>query len=63
MMAKDCMQNGDKYLQWYLLLIIAPGNEWRKRIVALIDECPLADPASMGFPEDWRTRTCWKVDG
>jgi abortive infection bacteriophage resistance protein len=45
----------------YLLSIIAPGNEWRKRIVELIDGCPLADPASMGFPVDWRTRPSWRV--
>lgn len=45
----------------YLLSIIAPDNEWRKRVVELIDGCPLADPASMGFPEDWRTRPAWRV--
>lgn len=45
----------------YLLAIIAPGNEWRKRVVELIDDCPLIDPASMGFPEHWRTRPVWKV--
>ncbi|MEE4210735.1 MAG: Abi family protein [Parvularcula sp.] len=45
----------------YLLALIAPGNEWKKRLVALIDGCPLADPSSMGFPADWRTRAVWKV--
>lgn len=45
----------------YLLALIAPGNEWKKRLVALIDGCPLADPASMGFPADWRARAAWKV--
>jgi len=47
----------------YLLSIIAPGSEWRERLVALIDGCPLADPASMGFPEGWRERTAWRVGG
>ena len=45
----------------YLLALIAPGNEWKQRLVALIDSCPLADPASMGFPADWRVRSVWKV--
>lgn len=45
----------------YLLALIAPDNEWKKRLVALIDGCPLADPASMGFPADWRSRAAWKV--
>lgn len=45
----------------YLLALIAPDNEWKKRLVALIDGCPLADPASMGFPADWRARAAWKV--
>ncbi len=45
----------------YLLSIIAPENEWRKRVVELIDGCPLVDPASMGFPEDWRARSSWRV--
>jgi len=29
--------------------------------VALIDGCPQADPAAMGFPADWRARTAWRV--
>ena len=45
----------------YLLALIAPGNEWKQRLVSLIDGCPLADPASMGFPADWRARAVWKV--
>lgn len=47
----------------YLLSIIAPDTEWRARLVALIDGCPLADPASMGFPEGWRDRPAWRVGG
>jgi hypothetical protein len=35
----------------------------RERLVTLIDCSPLADPASMGFPEDWRERTAWRVGG
>jgi len=47
----------------YLLSIIAPSTGWRERLVALIDDCPLADPASMGFPENWRVRAAWRVGG
>ena len=45
----------------YLLAVIAPKTQWSRRVVDLIDGCPLADPSSMGFPEDWRTRPVWKV--
>lgn len=44
----------------YLLSRIAPGSEWKQRLVALIDGCPLADPAQMGFPADWRRRSFWQ---
>ncbi|WP_170596170.1 hypothetical protein [Ruegeria arenilitoris] len=45
----------------YLLSVIAPGNEWRKRVIGLIDSYPLTDPASMGFPANWRTQPTWQV--
>jgi abortive infection bacteriophage resistance protein len=47
----------------YLLSVIAPDTEWRARLVALINGCPLADPARMGFPEGWRDRPAWRVGG
>lgn len=47
----------------YLLSVIAPDTEWRARLVALIDGCPLADPGNMGFPEGWRDRPAWRVGG
>ena len=45
----------------YLLAAIAPKTQWSRRVVDLVDGCPLADPSSMGFPEDRRTRPVWKV--
>lgn len=45
----------------HLLAIIAPGSEWKQRVIALIDGCPLADPHSMGFPKCWRERPAWRV--
>lgn len=44
----------------HLLAIIAPGSEWKQRVIALLDGCSLADPTSMGFPDDWRTRSLWR---
>ena len=44
----------------YLLSIIAPGNEWRKHVLELIENCPLADTTRMGFPDNWRTRPSWR---
>jgi len=45
----------------YLLSVIAPCNQWKTRVVALIDGCALAEPASMGFSESWQTRPAWRV--
>jgi hypothetical protein len=32
----------------------------RKRGIALIDGCALADPRAMGFPDGWRERPAWR---
>lgn len=45
----------------YLIGIIAPGSEWRKHLIDLLASCPLADPASMGFPAGWEAMPAWKV--
>jgi abortive infection bacteriophage resistance protein len=45
----------------HLLGVVAPDSGWRGRLVALIDGCPQADPAAMGFPADWRARAAWRV--
>ena len=44
----------------YLIGIVAPGTEWRKQVVDLIDSCPLADTPAMGFPPNWRGFPAWK---
>lgn len=41
--------------------LIAPGTEWKRHVVELIDGYPQASPAAMGFPEDWRVRAMWKL--
>lgn len=45
----------------YLVGIVAPGSEWRRRLIELIASCSLADPNAMGFPENWQTRPSWKL--
>lgn len=44
----------------YLMGIIAPGTHWRQQLVDLMDSCPLADPAAMGFPANWKNLPAWK---
>jgi abortive infection bacteriophage resistance protein len=43
-------------------LLDASGHraDWRRRLIALIGRYPVVNPASMGFPADWRTRAFWK---
>lgn len=44
----------------YLIGIVAPGSEWRQHLVDLIDACPAADTAAMGFPDAWRALPAWR---
>ena len=63
---------------YYLISIIEPGAEeqWRDQVLRLIDDYKSLNPACvgysggagwiphcMGFPENWRDRPVWKVDG
>lgn len=43
----------------YLLAIISPGSLWEERLVSLLREHPAAEPAAMGFPENWRDLDLW----
>jgi abortive infection bacteriophage resistance protein len=45
----------------YLIERIAPGSDWRRNLVTLIGEHPLADPKAMGFPKDWETMDAWRA--
>ena len=45
----------------HILTIVAPETEWRKRILQLINSCPLVNPVSMGFPANWRELPAWQV--
>lgn len=46
----------------HLLSVVAPENEWRKRVVELINGCPQVNPALMGFPPNWQSLAAWKVN-
>ena len=46
----------------HFLSVIAPDNTWKADVIKLIDDCPLADPVSMGCPEGWRERPAWKIN-
>ena len=39
--------------------VIRPGNDWKKRLIALIDSHGI-NPAAMGFPAGWETMPFWK---
>ncbi|KQQ78038.1 MAG: Abi family protein [Alphaproteobacteria bacterium] len=43
----------------YLMDIVAPNNQWREHIARLMDSCPLADQAAMGFPSNWKNLPAW----
>lgn len=47
----------------YLLNVIAPGSTWKRNLVSLLDEYPLAPPADMGFPTNWRAMPAWRIPG
>lgn len=42
-----------------LLEAAGHGAAWRQRLVALLGRFPLVQPASMGFPADWQSRSLW----
>lgn len=46
----------------YLVGIVAPGSQWRRQLIELINSCPLADETAIGFPTNWRNLPAWKVD-
>jgi len=43
----------------YLMNHIAPNHHWRNRLLELLNRHHI-DPARMGFPDDWKTRTIWQ---
>lgn len=59
--AHDRMLHNTLVMLDHLLGVVAPDSGWRGRLVALIDSCPQAETAAMGFPADWRARAAWRV--
>lgn len=46
-------------LKWFLD-IIAPNNEMKENLKALLAQYPNVDIAAMGFPKDWEIEALWK---
>lgn len=49
----------------YLSHIVAkinPHSSWQKRLIGLLEKQPIERLYPMGFPEDWKSRSIWKVD-
>lgn len=45
----------------YILNIISPGHNFKKNVLALMANCPLAQEKEMGFPEKWENENFWKL--
>lgn len=43
----------------YLLTLISPGTTWPGRMRQLIEENAAVNPASMGFPDSWKSLKLW----
>ena len=44
----------------YFMDIINSQSKWRKNLIDLIKNTPLAKPSIMGFPTDWQKYGIWK---
>lgn len=40
---------------------IAPDNQWRHRLIDLLQRYPSTNISAMGFPVDWQKRAIWKL--
>ena len=45
----------------YLMGIVSPASDWRRRLAQLLSTCPHAKLDAMGFPNGWRDMPAWKV--
>ena len=44
----------------YLIEIISPDSRWGERLTELLAKYKIANPKSMGFPDDWQKRAIWQ---
>ena len=44
----------------WMLNIIAPKSQWKKRVIDLLDEYPEIPKREMGFPENWEASYFWR---
>lgn len=45
----------------YLMNLVAPGSRWRHDLIDLVESCPLAEPAAIGFPSNWISLPAWRI--
>lgn len=45
----------------YILNIISPGHHFKANLLALMDDCPLAQEKEMSFPENWKAENYWNL--
>lgn len=45
----------------YILNIISPGHNFKANLLALMEDCPLAQEKEMGFPENWKAENYWNL--
>lgn len=45
----------------YILNIISPGHHFKANLLALMENCPLAQGKEMGFPENWKAENYWNL--
>lgn len=44
----------------YILNIISPEHSFKRNLIQLMSNCPLAQEKEMGFPTDWKNEKFWK---
>lgn len=45
----------------HLVRVVSPDSEWQSHLVKLLKAYPMANPAAMGFPANWRDLPVWSV--
>lgn len=43
----------------YLMNAILPANDFRQKLMLLLEDYPMIDVAAMGFPKSWRSESLW----
>ena len=44
----------------HLMGVIAPGNDWLRKVRHLVETSTAVHSSAMGFPDDWKSRPLWR---